>query len=360
MFFDLPDTDTLYAALLARDDRYDGRAFVGVSSTGVFCRLTCPARKPKAENCTFYASPGACIAAGFRPCKRCHPLGPAAQSDPVVATLVAALDARPDLRWSESDVQAMGHDPSTVRRAFKRHFGMTFLEMARHRRLADGFDALSKGDSVTLAQIDAGFSSASGFRTAFARLLGRAPGSFAKSALLRADWIDTPLGPMIAIASANHLHLLEFTNRRALGREVRALEAQNGTLGLGSFAPTDQIRTELDAFFAGRSARFDTPLAPLGGPFAQEVWTHLRRIPAGQTRSYSQIAHAMNRPTATRAVARANGANPIALVIPCHRVLGADGSLTGYGGGLWRKQRLIEIESAFRAAPHDPKAGGPA
>ena len=145
MLFKLPDHDTLYTALVARDSSYDGRAYVGVSSTGIFCRLTCPARKPKPENCQFYDTIVDCLEAGFRPCKRCHPLAPAANSDPAIQSLLKSLEDRPAYRWAESDITRMGFDPSTVRRSFKRQFGMTFLEMARLSRVRDGFATLSNG-----------------------------------------------------------------------------------------------------------------------------------------------------------------------------------------------------------------------
>ncbi len=350
MMFDLPDSETLYAALLARDAAYDGRAYVGVSSTGIFCRLTCPARKPKFENCQFFATPGACIEAGFRACKRCHPLSAAAGNDPMVRRLLDALEARPSYRWREEDLTALGVDASTARRAFKRQFGMTFLEMARQRRLREGFTALSAGEPVIAAQMDAGFDSSSAFRAAFARLVGVAPGAFRKDAQLLADWIDTPLGAMVAVACRHKLHLLEFADRKALPREVAKLQKrQPGGLGFGRPEVIDQAAAELTEYYAGRAARFDTPLAYHGTAFEAEVWRALRDIPAGETRSYGQLAKDLGRPGSSRAVARANGANQIAVMIPCHRVLGADGTLTGYGGGLWRKQRLIEIERDLSA-----------
>lgn len=350
MMFDLPDSHTLYRALVARDDSYDGRAYVGVTSTGIFCRLTCPARKPKFENCQFHPTPGACLEAGFRPCKRCTPLSAAAGNDETVLALLAELDARPAYRWSEGDVIRMGHDPSTIRRAFKRRFGMTFLEMARQRRLREGFTTLKAGEPVIAAQIDAGFESASAFRAAFATLVGMAPGAFRKDAELLADWIETPLGAMIAIGCRHRLHLLEFADRKALPKEVARINtSQPGGIGFGRPAVIDQAAAELEAFFAGRSARFQTPLALHGTEFQKRVWRALCDIPAGETRSYGQLARDLAQPSATRAVARANGSNQIALMIPCHRVIGADGSLTGYGGGLWRKQRLVEIETQYLA-----------
>ncbi|MDF3413141.1 bifunctional transcriptional activator/DNA repair protein Ada [Sulfitobacter sp. M57] len=348
MMFDFSDDGALYAALLARDARFDGRAYVGVTSTGVFCRLTCPARKPKRENCVFFETMGACIEAGFRACKRCHPMAPAAQADPAIAALLAGLRDDPARRWLERDVIAMGFDPSTVRRAFKRHFGMTFLEMARLTRLRTGAAVLPEGRRVIDAQMEASYDSPAAFRRAFANWLGLSPSKFVQNATLRADWIETKLGPMIAVSDKHALHLLEFAERKALPGELKRLYAlAKGSLGFGRFAPTDQIETEMAAFMDGRSADFHTRLAPLGTPFTQEVWRALRDIPAGETRSYGEVAKRMGRPEATRAVARANGANPIAIVIPCHRVIGADGALTGYGGGLWRKQALIEMERGF-------------
>lgn len=165
-----PNDDILYAALLARDAHYEGRAYVGVTSTGVFCRLTCPARKPRRQNCVFYRAVASCLAAGYRACKRCKPLAVADDPDPTVATLMAALAADPTRRWSESTIAQMGFDPSTVRRQFKRHFGTTFLALARERRVRVAAMSLAGGAQVVEAQLDAGFESASGFRAALGRL----------------------------------------------------------------------------------------------------------------------------------------------------------------------------------------------
>lgn len=349
MLLNLPDDQTLYTSLLARDDRFDGQAFVCVSSTRVFCRLTCPARKPKRENCTFFATVGECIEAGFRACKRCHPLQAAALDDPAIVALLHALDEQPHLRWSECHIEQLGYDPSTVRRSFKRQFGMTFLEIARQRRLREGFDTLAVGGKVITAQHEANFESASAFRAAFARLLGCAPAQLRPDRLLRATWIPTLLGDMIAVSSPSHLHLLEFVDRKGLPTALTRLQAASKeVIGIGTLLPSEQAAAELSDYFSVRSDVFRTPLALSGSAFTQRVWRALREIPSGETRSYSDIARRMGQPSATRAVARANGANQIALMIPCHRAIGADGSLTGYGGGLWRKQRLIEIERQFK------------
>ena len=348
MLFSLPDHPTLYAALLQRSHDYEGRAYVGVTSTGIFCRLTCGARKPKPENCRFYGCVADCLAAGFRACMRCRPLGRLDQTDPAITRLLAQLEVQPMRRWSEADLVQMGLDPSTVRRGFKRHFGATFLQLARQRRVQMGLRALSTGDKVIDAQLTAGFSSPSAFRLAFAQLMGQAPGSLKRDAVLKAGCIDTPLGPMLAVADAKVLHLLEFIDRRALRGELARLRSRTGAeVGMGHSEPMAQVKAELVEYFDGKRAQFEVALAEHGSSFERAVWADLRAIPAGQTRSYGAIAAAMGRPGAARAVARANGANQLALVIPCHRVIGSDGALTGYGGGLWRKQRLLEMERKY-------------
>lgn len=346
-----PDFDTLYEALLARDPAYEGRCYVCVSSTGIFCRLSCSARKPKRENCAFHETVAQCIEAGFRPCKRCNPTIPEASADPLVKTLVQALEKRPGYRWGEPDLVRMGFDPSTVRRVFKRQFGMTFLEMARQRRMQEGFSTLAGGGKVIDAQITEGFESPDAFQEAFGKLLGQAPGSLSKKPLLLVDWISSPLGPLIAVTDNTQLHLLEFLDRKALPGEFKKLMSYaKGQIGFGRTQVTDQVQEELDRYFLGEDGTFQTRLAMHGSSFTKDVWRELTRIPAGELRSYSDLARVLGRPDAVRAVARANGANQIAIIIPCHRVIGADGSLTGYGGGLWRKQKLIEVEQPYNRA----------
>lgn len=345
---DLPDPATLYSALLHRDPAYEGRAYVGVTTTGIFCRLTCPARKPRPENCRWFADPRTAEQAGFRPCRRCAPRGAGTDGDNLATRLMTMIRQDPSRRWSQADLVAMGLDPSTVRRACQRQFGQSFLQMARAARLRGGVQALQADAAMIEAQMDAGFDSASGFRAAFARLFGHPPHQMRGAADLGADWIDTPLGGMIAIADDQTLHLLEFIDRKALPEGLRRLSGLvGGRIGLGRRAVTDQVEAQLDAYFAGHRPQFSVPVRLHGTPFQRRVWQQLQMIPAGQTRSYAQLATEIGQPTATRAVARANATNRIALIVPCHRVIGADGSLTGYAGGLWRKQKLIEAERAY-------------
>ncbi|MFA1622191.1 bifunctional transcriptional activator/DNA repair enzyme AdaA [Rhizobium mongolense] len=349
MLFDLPNEDTLYDALIARSSDYEGLAYVCVRTTGVFCRLTCPARKPKRENTLFYDSIATCMQSGFRPCRRCKPLEQAGK-EPIVDELLEALDCAPAARWTEDDLVRKGYDPSTVRRAFKRSLGMTFLDIARYRRLGEAARQLASGARVIDVQLDAGYESGSGFRAAFQRLIGKAPAMSQNRELLFADWFETPLGPMVAVADQTHLHLLEFHDRKALQAELENLQRKTRSLVAAGRTPAiEQIDAELRAYFDGQSANFKTPLA-LGNStaFERAVWAKLREIPVGERRAYGDLAREMENPQLVRAVGRANGANQLAIVIPCHRVVGADGSLTGYGGGLWRKQWLLRHEGKMR------------
>lgn len=345
MLFDIPDDAILYQALITRDPSYEGFAYVGVKSTGIFCKLTCPARKPKRENTSFYSSIAAAQEAGFRPCKRCRPMNAGLTREPLIDELLNALEEQPEKRWSESEIAIRGYDPSTVRRAFRRQFGITFLEIARLRRIGRSVASLSDGASIIDAQLHASYDSGSGFRNAITRHLGVSPRNIQTRSLLKADWLETPIGTMIAIADKFALYLLEFIDRKALPVEMEKLKVlTSAEIVMGREEPINLVEEELKRYFSGKLTEFSIPLAKFGTHFNNLVWGELRNIPLGELRSYSAIARQINNPSATRAVARANGANQIAIIIPCHRVIGADGGLTGYGGGLWRKKWLIEHE----------------
>jgi AraC family transcriptional regulator of adaptative response/methylated-DNA-[protein]-cysteine methyltransferase len=162
---------------------------------------------------------------------------------------------------------------------------------------------------------------------------------------LKADWLETPIGAMLAVADQHALHVLEFFDRQALATELTHVrKATQSSISFGRLPPIDQIEAELAAYFAGTLQHFITPLALHGTSFTREVWDQLIAIPFGTTRSYGQLAASIEHPSAVRAVGRANGANQISIVVPCHRVIGWDGTLTGYGGGLWRKRWLLEHE----------------
>ncbi len=338
------DDDTLFAALIARDPAYDGFAYVGVKTTGVFCRLTCPARKPKRTNVVFFSCQDAAQDAGFRPCLRCKPLNLKRPTSGALEALREKISAEPERRWSGADLKAIGYDPSTVRRAFQREYGVTFAQYARSRRLGLAINTLQQGGSVMDAQLDAGYESGSGFRQAITKLVGDAPVRTTLWPILTAQWLDTPIGAMLAITDETGVHLLEFADRKALPGEITRLRQSVGPICFGSNTMLETLARGVEQYFSGRSLSFDLPVRQRGSVFEAGVWKALRQIPLGETRSYGEIARAIGRPEAARAVARANGANQIAIIVPCHRVIGADGSLTGYGGKIWRKQWLLEHE----------------
>ena len=248
-------------------------------------------------------------------------------------------------RWSEDDLREMGIEPATARRHFQRRFDMSFSQYARARRLGHAFNAIRKGDAVIEAQLDAGFESGSGFREAFSRTFGEAPNKSREALAFAMDWIDTPLGPMLAIADDTHLHMLEFVERKKLQDHVeRYRKAFNATVLPGDTKALRLIRKELADYFSGKNLDFKSKVAGAGTEFQNDVWNELRRVPPGVTRSYQEMAERIGRPSAVRAVANANRLNRCAIILPCHRVIGADGTLTGYAGGLWRKQWLLDHE----------------
>lgn len=335
-----------FQALLDKNTHYEGVFYVGVKTTGVFCRPTCPARKPKFENCEFYQTAQAALLASFRPCKRCRPLSHPNQVSDIVRMLVEAVELNPSKRWKDSDFDALSIDASTARRQFQKRFGMTFVEYARARRMGLAFKQIRHGELVIDAQLNAGFESSSGFRCAFSKIMGAPPSAIKKQAgVLKASWFDTPLGPMVAIASDDALYLLEFVDRRGLEREIERLRQRTKFAIIpGITEPLVLIEQELKDWFDGKLKVFKTPLFLLGSPFQQRVWEELCRIPYGETRSYLEQSRAIHAPSACRAVANANGANQLAIVIPCHRIINSNGELGGYGGGIARKQWLIDHE----------------
>ena len=339
-----------YQAILAKDIEYDGVFYVGVTTTGIFCRPTCSARKPKFTSCEFYKSSEEALKASFRPCLRCTPLlSPNCISD-VVRILVEAMDLNPDKKWTEQDFKDLSVDSSTVRRQFKKRFGMTFIAYVRARRMEIAKKKIQEGSTIIEAQLEVGYNSSSGFREAFAKIMGASPTSSEKyNHVLTSSWLDTPLGPMLAIADEKFLYLLEFVGRRGLKKEVEKLKNYTKAVILpGNTEIIESIEKEIAAYFAGTLKSFKTPLYIVGSPFQKIVWNELLEIPYGETRSYQEQSIAIEKPTACRAVANANGTNQFAIVIPCHRIIHNDGTVGGYGGGAALKSWLLEHEKNYK------------
>ncbi len=360
-----PSPDEMFKALTSRDRALDGVFVAAIKTTGIFCRPGCGARRPRRENVEFFATPREALHAGYRPCLRCRPLENGEIPPEFITRALRLIESNHDRRLRAADLRAAHLSPERVTRYFKSRYGLTFQAYHRARRVGRALVVVRKGRPIPAA---AGFASESGFHEAFQRLFGSSPArihtqtsAIAPSvALMR--WLPTPLGPMLAGACDEGICFLEFVDRRAFEAQISALRARLGParmilpdlpdLPAHDINPASSPRShlvhltrQLAEYFAASRSDFTLPLFAPGTPFQEQVWHQLRLIEPGRTCSYLDLARAINRPTATRAVARANGDNRIAILIPCHRVIASDGSLSGYGGQVWRKQWLLEHEA---------------
>ena len=333
-------------AFQTRNASYDGVFFTGVRTTGIFCRPICAARKPKPQHVEFFATTRDALYSGYRPCRRCRPMELTGSPPDWLRDLLDDLDADPTRRWKDQDLRALGLHPDRVRRWFQKQHGMTFHAYCRARRLGLALGQIREGVGVSTTAYQHGYESLSGFNEAFRQLIGAAPKATGSEVVLTVTRVLTPLGPMIAGGTDDALYFFEFSDRRRLEKQLERLRTRLGCLFVpGDSALLRRTTEEVEAYFDGELRQFSIPLTAPGTEFQQIVWDELLRIPFGETRSYADVARSIGRPTAVRAVARANGDNRMAIFIPCHRVVGSDGRLTGYGGGLWRKQHLLDLES---------------
>lgn len=337
--------------MLAADAGYDGIFVTAVKTTGIFCRPSCRAKKPRVENVEFFPAARDALLAGYRPCRRCRPMDTNGRPPAWVERLLEAGERRIDERMRDRDLRALGIEPVQARRYFNTHYGMTFQAYHRARRLGRAMAVLREGAHVTSTALSTGYASDSGFREAFEKLFGDAPTRRrAKSeACIVAAMIENPVGPLLVGATETALCLLEFCDRRAIEKQISTWRGRfDAPVVPGTNRVLKQAIRELNEYFAGGRKTFDVPLHYPGTPFQMEVWRALLKIPYGQTISYAELARRVGRPDAQRAVGTANGCNRIAIVIPCHRVVNKDGRLGGYGGGLWRKQILLDLERGQR------------
>ncbi len=342
----LPEIETMYNALVNKDSNFEGIFIVGVQTTGIFCRPTCTARKPKQENVEFFASTREALLHGYRPCKICTPLGYKGDVPDWLKPLMDEITNNPDIRLKDHDLRLRGIDPNRIRRWFKKHHGMTFQTYLRTLRISHAFGRIKYGDKVIEAAFDSGYESLSGFTDSFKKTTGFSPNKSTQNQIITITRILTPLGPMLAGATEKGICLLEFVDRRMLETQLTRLKKLlKAELIPGANNHFDELNKQLKEYFEGKRKEFTIPLVVPGTSFQQKVWSVLQKIPFGSTRSYKKQAEIMGNPKAIRAVAKANGDNRISIIIPCHRVIGANGKLVGYGGGLWRKQYLLNLES---------------
>jgi len=333
-----------YQALLDRASEYTGVFFVGVKTTGVFCISVCRARKPKRENVEFYSDMKSALDAGFRPCKVCRPTENACSAPDFIEQAVTLVRNNLKSRISDTQLRERNISPERVRRWFLQHHGMTFQAFQRMMRVNVALQELKGGRSATDVAFDSGYESLSGFGYTYKKLTGAAPSEGRQTIMIHR--FTTPLGPMFVCATAHGVCLLEFVDRRMLETEFSDLQRLlNARILAGENEHTRQAEKEIIDYFAGHRRHFDMALDLPGSAFQRLVWQGLQDVPYGQTTHYQCLAERIAKPLALRAVAAANGANRVAIVIPCHRIIGKNGTMTGYGGGIARKKWLIEHEA---------------
>lgn len=334
-----------YGAVKEKDSQYIGTFFLAVKTTGIFCIPTCRARTPKFENIEFYSQSLDALQHGYRPCKICKPTNNAYEPPTDIQKAIEMVNQNIFEKVTDYQLKENGLQPEKIRRWFKKHHGMTFQAYQRMLRINSAFQDLKKGKQVTDSAFDTGYNSLSGFGYTFKVLVGDSPKESLNKAILLITRITTPLGPMFICASDKGICLVEFTDRKMLETEFRDLQKKlNAVILQGENEHTKACKKQLKEYFDGKRTAFDLPLDLPGTPFQQLVWQELQNIPYGTTSTYVDMATKTGKKTAVRAMANANGHNRVAIVVPCHRVIGKDGSLTGYGGGLQRKQWLLDHE----------------
>ena len=344
-----PD-DSRWEAVVARDANRDGEFVFAVSSTGVYCRPSCAARRPRRENVRFFARPDAAEEAGYRACLRCRPRAWSgnAESDSVKAICRFIEQHLDEPLTLDRLGKEFDQSPFHLQRRFKAVVGITPRDYADSCRLRMLKRNLQAGDSVTRAMYDAGYGSSSRLYERTASQLGMTPDKYRRGAIaatIRYTLTDSPLGRMLIAATDRGICAIQFARTdgeliEGLKREFPFAMRKTDDGGLKSWV------SALLHHMRGKDCDSALPLDIRATAFQRRVWAYLQSIPFGQTKSYSQVAKAIGQPSACRAVARACAMNPVAVAIPCHRVVREDGSMGGYRWGIDRKKALLEMEQS--------------
>lgn len=335
--------------VVTRDARQDGRFVFAVRTTGIYCRPSCPSRRPRRESVEFFPTPGEAERAGYRACLRCKPTEVSSQTQ-YIARARRILDNAEGVVTLPQLSKQVGLSPFHLQRLFKRATGLSPHEYQSARRMQHVKHGLRKGDDVTTALYDAGFGSSSRLYEKAPHQLGMSPGEYRRGgagAHITFAIVPSPLGRLLVAATKRGLCAVRFGDsatdlERGLRTEFHAAELYRDD------AAMKQYLDPLLAVIRGENTIIDLPLDVRATAFQMKVWNKLRQIPRGETRSYSEIAHEIGNPSAIRAVARACASNPVALAVPCHRVVRSNGDLSGYRWGAERKQKLLQQERASR------------
>ena len=351
------EDDVRWLAVTAHDRAADGAFVYAVSTTGVYCRPSCASRRPNRRNVEFFDTPDAARRAGFRPCRRCRP-DAVSDADPWIEKIrracvyLANVEGHPSLSGLAARI---GGSPYHLQRNFKRIVGVTPREYAEAIRLRKVKRNLQRGGDVTAAMLDAGYGSSSRFYERAAPKLGMAPTAYRRGGLgeaIRYSIVDCPLGRLLVAATSRGVCSIAMgSNDAELIHRLRR-EYPSATVDPDASPLSEWVQT-IVGHVTGRQRHVDVPLDIRATAFQWQVWRALAAIPYGETRTYSAIAADIGRPTAVRAVAQACAANPVALAIPCHRVVGAGGRVAGYRWGIERKRRLLGLEQGARSNPRE-------
>jgi AraC family transcriptional regulator of adaptative response/methylated-DNA-[protein]-cysteine methyltransferase len=337
------DEESAWAAFEGRDRSWDGRVIGAVRTTGIYCKPSCPAKRPKRDNVEFFATAEEARAGGYRACLRCKP-DEVGRDREAVAKAVKLIEAAEEAPKLDELASAVGYAPHHFQRLFKRETGLSPAEYARAVRAKRAEGAIRASDRVTDAIYEAGYSGPSRFYADAKERMGMTPSAWrdgGRGETIRWTMVDSPLGRLLIATTSKGICRLTFDDDveslRRLFPKAELVEDD------GSMA--ELIESVLAAIEHPATAP-ELPIDVAGTAFQEAVWRELRKIPPGETRSYAEIAAAIGQPKAVRAVGTANGDNHVAVLIPCHRVIRSDGSLGGYAGGLDRKRKLLESEGA--------------
>lgn len=347
--------DEMWEAVRNCDASCDGKFFYGVKTTGIYCRPSCKSKLPKRENVAFFKTRDEAEKARFRPCKRCRP--DLVQYDPAL-DLSARTKELFDRHFNDrvklgSDMKEMGVSRKHLTQVFRQQYDITPSQYLTQVRIASARQLLQYGVSIADAAGMAGYDSLSVFYDHFRRETGMTPARYRQifAENISRSVLDTPIGALRIIASKEAVLCVE-----QVGRVSQDADAESGQIpadrilsGDASGELVKDCETELSEYFAGKRRGFDLPLSPEGTDFQKNVWNHLQEIPYGETRTYGELAAMAGNRKASRAVGMANHCNPLLILIPCHRVIGADGSLTGYAAGIEAKKFLLTMEKRYTA-----------
>src|SRR6476469_2875975 len=347
------NADTSWAAFMRRDRSWDGRIIGAVKTTGIYCKPSCPARRPKREHVEFFASGEEARTAGYRACLRCKP-DEVGRDREAVAQAIKLMERAEEAPSLAELAGAVDYAPHHFQRLFKRDLGVSPAEYARGLRNRRSEAALKANGRVTDAVYDAGYSGPSSFYSDAKERLGMTPSAWrdgGRGETIRWTHFDSPLGQMLIAATSKGICRLTFDDSEASLRR----HFPHATIVEDAGGLKELVEGALAAIESPLAAR-ELPIDVAGTAFQESVWRELRKIPPGETRSYAQIAAAIGQPKAVRAVGTANGDNHVCVLIPCHRVIRSDGSLGGYGGGIERKKKLLASEGHPVAEPELPLA----